>query len=507
MSASKKMTDRQAAEQKEAKQVKLYTIAFVVILVAFIAIAIYSGVSNQIANSGVHERNTIAATVGDHQVSNAELNYFYTEVANQLTSNYGITIDDSMVDYLISSAVSSAQETYAMVDAAKAEGYTLSSDMQEQLSTLSANLDMYATSYGFGNTDAYVKAQFGNGATKQTYIDYVTNRMLASEYQTAHQESLTFSAEQIQEADKAVPGKYSNYNYNQYILNVSSFLTGGTTAEDGTVTYSAEEKAAAVKAAEEAAATLTAEGINSVETLDAAIAALDKKEGMSAASTPITNQAYSNVKAELVDWMVDASRKEGDVTSATVTAKSTDDTGAEVEEVTAIYVALFNSVNTNETKLANVRHILVGFEGEANEDGTYSDEIKSAAKASAEEILESWKSGDATEESFAALANEKSTDGGSNTNGGLYENVYPGQMVTAFNDWCFDASRAAGDTGIVETDFGYHVMYFVGSADQTYRDYRITNDLRSEAMQTWYNELIEKTPVVNGDTSYIHTGV
>ena len=59
---------------------------------------------------------------------------------------------------------------------------------------------------------------------------------------------------------------------------------------------------------------------------------------------------------------------------------------------------------------------------------------KEAAKQKAEEILDEWMSGDATEDSFAALANEKSDDG-NGTTGGLYENVYPGQMVSSFNDW------------------------------------------------------------------------
>ena len=35
-------------------------------------------------------------------------------------------------------------------------------------------------------------------------------------------------------------------------------------------------------------------------------------------------------------------------------------------------------------------------------------------------------------------------------------------MVTNFNDWIFDASRKPGDTGIVESDYGYHIIYFVG---------------------------------------------
>ena len=39
-------------------------------------------------------------------------------------------------------------------------------------------------------------------------------------------------------------------------------------------------------------------------------------------------------------------------------------------------------------------------------------------------------------------------------------------MVETFNDWCFDPSRQVGDTGIVKTNYGYHVMYFCGSRPQ-----------------------------------------
>lgn len=114
----------------------------------------------------------------------------------------------------------------------------------------------------------------------------------------------------------------------------------------------------------------------------------------------------------------------------------------------------------------NVRHILV--EPEYSEDGTISDEAWEAAEAEAERIYEEWQSGDATEDSFGELANTYSADPGSNTNGGLYDNVYPGKMVDSFNAWCFDENRQIGDTDIVKTDYGYHIMYFVGYTDEYY---------------------------------------
>lgn len=82
----------------------------------------------------------------------------------------------------------------------------------------------------------------------------------------------------------------------------------------------------------------------------------------------------------------------------------------------------------------------------------------------AKDILAQWESGEKTEDSFAALVKDNSTDPGSVDNGGLYTDVTEGQMVPEFNDWCFDDARRPGDTDIVETDYGCHVMYFVSRA-------------------------------------------
>lgn len=138
----------------------------------------------------------------------------------------------------------------------------------------------------------------------------------------------------------------------------------------------------------------------------------------------------------------------------------------------------------------NVRHILI--EPEKDEDGSISDDAWTAAEEKAQQILDEWQAGDADEESFGELANTYSTDGGSNTNGGLYEDVYPGQMVTEFNDWCFDASRKPGDTGIVKTSFGYHVMYFVSFTDTYYYKTVAEQELRYSEYSDYINNLVSQ---------------
>ena len=148
-------------------------------------------------------------------------------------------------------------------------------------------------------------------------------------------------------------------------------------------------------------------------------------------------------------------------------------------------------ITKSDVPNVNVRHILIA---PSAEEGATEEETRKArdeAKAEAERILKEWQEGEHTEESFGELAATYSTDGGSNLNGGLYENVYPGQMVEAFNDWCFDESRKAGDTGIVETDFGYHIIYFAGVTDNYYWKQVAESDLHyklyDEALQAIVN--------------------
>lgn len=117
---------------------------------------------------------------------------------------------------------------------------------------------------------------------------------------------------------------------------------------------------------------------------------------------------------------------------------------------------------TRDSRFIDVRHVLLQPEGgEAGEDGypVYTDEAWEACRLEVEEIYNQWQQGDKSEDSFAQLAMQYSVDG-SAQNGGLYENVAQGDMVEAFDAWCFDESRVSGDHGLVKTQYGYHIMFF-----------------------------------------------
>ena len=144
-----------------------------------------------------------------------------------------------------------------------------------------------------------------------------------------------------------------------------------------------------------------------------------------------------------------------------------------------------NGITKDGGLQSSVRHILVCPKAEeATEETTPSTEATTpstaattpaeegfteaqwaACLAEAERILEEWKSGEATEESFAALVPVYTEDPGSASTGGLYEDINPtSSYVENFLAWAVDMTRMPGDTGIVQTEYGYHIMYFVEGA-------------------------------------------
>lgn len=523
-----KLTEKQTAQQKEAKKLKIYTILFTVLIGVMVVAALSIGITRAVSNSGIRQKNTTALTLGDHALSSVELNYFYIDAINNFASQYGsyaqlmglntstplnqqITDEETgstWADYFLTSAQSSARSTFALADEAEKAGFTLSQEELDSIDLYGQNLEAYAKLYGYSNADDYLRAMYGNGSSKESYLEYYTRNVLASAYYSEYAESLSYSDEQIAGKDEEDATAYSAYSYHQYYLSTSRFLEGGVTDENGTTTYSQEEKDTAQVKTEEAVKSLLAGEIASVEDFDAAIAALPVNADSDPAPTSTAYSDYlgSNVSATLADWIKDPARKAGDTTYIPSTSTTTAEDGAEVTTVNGYYVVYFDGSSDNRFPLVNVRHILVSFEGGSTDTSgttTYSDEEKAAAKEQAEEILAQWQAGDATEDSFAALAVEKSSDPGSAESGGLYEEVYPGQMVTAFNDWCFDDSRKPGDTGIVESSYGYHIMYFSGDADITYRDYMISEALRSTEVSEWYNALVEAMSMTEGNTKYI----
>lgn len=463
-------------------------------------------------------KNTVALTIGDHELNAVELNYFYMETVNQFVNDYYQYIIYGMIpldttkplneqyfdettkvtwaDYFMDIAHENIKSTYLLCDLAEDAGFTLSEDELAYLDSLSASIESYAVKYGFESADAYVVDIFGYGAEMESYLDYFERALLADAYYTYYAESLEFTDEEVREFVSGSEHEYSAFSYSVYTLATSKFLTGGTEDSDGKITYTDEQIAASILAAEEAANTLNGAAFETIDLFKEGILGLEINSTLdSVVVKEYSEVAYSNISAAFQDWIISADRFVGEV--GVIPQIVTTGEGEDAKEtIEGYYIIRFDGVNDNNILMKNVRHILVLFkndEGKTYSDGitSFTEQQKTTALETAEALLAQWQAGEATEDSFAALATEKTEDGGSKTTGGLYENIYPGQMVENFEAWCFDESRQYGDTGLVESVYGYHIMFFVGNTEQTYREFMITYTMRSEKLTEWHNSLVE----------------
>ena len=100
------------------------------------------------------------------------------------------------------------------------------------------------------------------------------------------------------------------------------------------------------------------------------------------------------------------------------------------------------------------------------QDGTVScsEAAWEAGLKDAQDLLAGWeKDRKRTEATFAQLTRENSDDPGSTINGGAYRNLRKGQLMDSLDAWCFDPARLPGDTTIIRSPYGYHILYFSGS--------------------------------------------
>ena len=93
---------------------------------------------------------------------------------------------------------------------------------------------------------------------------------------------------------------------------------------------------------------------------------------------------------------------------------------------------------------------------------------------------------------------DNSDDAGSKENGGLIENFSTGEMVEAFDKWSFDPARKTGDTAVVETEYGYHTIYFVSNGLAAWKN-KAKADFTSEKYNEQFTALSEKTTVTIND--------
>jgi len=533
--AAASLTQKQQKELAEAKKLKRMSTIFVVAMLAVALIAASILAVRAVNNTGVIDRNTIAATTGKHELNSIQMNYYYTDYVRNTVSNwqtqYGQsfalymammgmdlytaldkqvqnpTTGETWADYFLQGALDKAKSDYALYDKAVAEGFELPKEKKDEIDYNFEYLELIARYNGYKNTDKYLRALYGYGADVESFKEYTTIVTIASSYYDKYKEALSYDDKAIREHEKDKYDNYTYFDYASYYVSTTDYIKGGTADDKNQITYTDAEKAAALAEAKKIAESLV-KSKNLVE-LDKAIAALEiNKENKNAASTKYTGSKYTSVPSAVREWLADKSRKNGDIAMLENVTTSKDADGTEVKTTTGYYVVVFQARDDNLRPLASVRHLLVKFQGgKTNTDGsmTYTDAEKAAAKAEAERLLQVWKDGKATEETFISMIKEYSDDG-SATTGGLFEGIHrDSDYVEPFLKWAIDSSRKAGDVELVETQYGYHIMYYVCDEELTYRDYMISEDLRAQDVEKWYQNILGPVRIIAKNKSRLNT--
>lgn len=507
------LTQRQQKELAEAQAAKrkksIYTAVGVVCAAATVALLVWNGLSS------TDHGGDVAANVNGVDYTVADLQYYYVSARNAAYSQYqqfaayGISMgyDPSVsegvqwyneeegktyADAFRESALEYLKQTAALCAQAKAENFTLSAEGQKTIDDQLAQVDLVCAQNGLTRS-SYFAQSYGKGVTEKVFVRNLTNDVLASEYADHHEEGITYDEAALKAYYDEHPDTLDSYDYR--IFTVDGSAPSSTDAEGKTVEATDEEKAAAMAKAKERAD-------EAVDKLEAASRA-DREKTFIELAPEYVSEAYkeayavegyslqkqvlgsrlSSGGAASASWLMDSARKAGDVTA--------------IEATNGYQVVLFLDRYLVTDPTVNVRHILIMADAPENDpQGTPTQEAMDAAKAEAEALLEEWKAGDATAESFGALAYEHSDDGGSRGKGGRYSYISKGDMVSVFNDWIFDPARQPGDTGLVchngedAAYYGWHVIYFEKAEEPAWKGTAIEAK-QSTDQSEWLTELTD----------------
>ncbi len=426
--------------------------------------------------------------------------------------------------------------------------------------TIDENIESLASTAKSNNysVNAYLRMAYGKGVNKQLLRTILEEQTLAQKVEEAKTEELkaSYTDKQVEKEYKNHTEEFATINYRSYKIAAEKVKGEG---DDATESVTDETLAAAKKKADSFAAAVTDEA--SFKALAADNEKADKNKDYKDYITDdsktlqeeVTYSTFSQSASDtdLTKWAFNAKTKAGE----TYVSKGTDGY--------TVYMMVSPMHKAADTVTYDVRHILVKFPEEesstssdtetttaagdesttAAEDSTtkvetttkapekvdvttldtskysdvniYLDVNADTAKdkatyKKAQDILEEYLKGDKTAEAFEALQNkysEDTRDDDGNLKYTVYENTAKGDMVPQFEAWSLADGRKAGDVGIVETTYGYHIMYFVKTTTTTWQD-TVKSTLAQEDLATYQNEVVEGDNVkISGENDKAITAV
>lgn len=459
----RKVQKRKEEKEKEKKEERISTTVGIVFLVALVCLVASFPIRTYLAT---HETYVV---INGEKVNKVEFDYAYNTSKNNYITQYGSYLSyfgldtskdlstqmysDTLTwqDYFEQNAVESLKQNKALMAEAKAAGFTY--DTTDEYNTFKETIKTSAAAAGVSDKE-YVRSIYGSYATMGRIEEYVKNDMVMNAYYQKLQEDNAPSDDEIQSYYEENKATYDSVDYRLTTIEAdlptepteladpveetaadTTGTTDGTTAADSTQDTAYQPSDAEIAKAMD----------------DAKVLADDAEQTVAKDGEAHENEKKSSVNYMISDWLFDDTRKAGDTTVITN------------DNSHCYYVVAFEKRYLDETPSADVRVII------PTEDKT------------GEEILEEWKNGAATEDSFAELCKKYTQDTSAVENGGLFEQVTKTGMTEELSNWIFDSSRQAGDTVAITVSDTTYVLYYIGQ-DQPEWKINIKNTLVSDTM-------------------------
>ncbi len=515
-------------------------------IAVLVVLAIALGIGGfAIGNSGMLQRGKVAFTVGETEVTMAEYSYYYNtafyqyfDYSRQYDQYYGSGmgkmytgydwsvapdqqaysskiegIDNPMwTDYFDYSAKENIKYIKACVNYAKANDIALDDEDMAEVDSTMKEIEEGAKRNDF-SLAAYLRANYGKAMSISLLRQICEEQVLATKVQETKLDEYkaTYTDKKLEETYNKDLTAYGVVSLRNYEIKADKVKGDG---EDAEAEVTKETMAAAKTKAESFASKVYDDSSFKNTAYDFEVLAKNEKaEEMKKddSVTLLADQSYSSIDSgdsKLLKWAFDKNTKVG---STYISEEA--DTGY------TVYMMVEPVHKAPDEETYDVRHILVKFpeEEEEAEDEEKKEDVKideidwKAYEAvvdinvdtekteqkelynKAQSILKEYLDGEHTGEAFGELAKKYSEDSNA-AQGGIYEGTTKGYMVAEFEGWNFEKGRKPGDVGIVETSFGYHVMYHVDKNVLTWKD-AVMNDLANDEFTKFTEEIIKKDDV------------
>ena len=380
--------------------------------------------------------------------------------------------DLSFKDYFDEMAVELMIQDKALAKEAHAAGFTF--DIDDNYKRYMETLRHYASDEGV-TTKAYIRSIYGSYATESRIKPYVEEMMYANAYYASVVEAMTFTQDEIQEYYEEHKNDYDLIDYR--ISSLSAELpTEPTELADPVETAEPADEAGEDETGTTATSDYEPSEAEIAKAMEIARAEADKlEETIKTEGEQMAGAAYSDVTYILREWLFSEERKAGDTTV--------------IEDATynRYYVLAFEKRYRAESLSADVR-------------------VAMTNQGNGQEILDEWKSGEATEASFAELCDKYNDPTLTSVEGGLYEELFVSNLSGELREWISDSSRVGGDTAVIspEDDTYSYIIYYV-APNRAEWIVDIENTLRSNRASEYLEKIAENVKLEDkkGNLNYL----